>query len=281
MKIVEPKHYTSAQELYSNLDSVLEELKASSIVCIRGLNFSREDQLELVKILGDVAGWTPNTSTNFNHQYTESHSSSPSLPGSEGSQIILKWHMEHIDYDNYSPIVAGVWNMQKFTCSPDVGMTYFIDSRNIYEMLFSEEEKKFLRKSEASWLGLYPENRQLLNNANVVTNHWLDSREQIRLEMHQISTLDLFKFDGQDPTDEQKDYFQLMVAKFVSEVYTNEDLRIVHQWREGDILIPDLHCLAHAVTGGFSPEQREFTGLWCFAGSPEKLSEDELHPSWK
>jgi alpha-ketoglutarate-dependent taurine dioxygenase len=172
--------------------------------------------------------------------------------------------------------------MQKFKCSPDVGMTYFMDSRDVYEMLFSPEVKEFLKKSKASWKAIYSGGRQIINEANVVASHWLDGRDQIRLEMHQLSSLELSKFEDKEPTSGQKEHFQDLVSKFISEVYHNEDLRIVHKWHEGDILIPDLHALAHAVTGGFSPEEREFVGFWCYSHIPEtQIPGATVHASWQ
>ena len=263
-----------------DIPAVAETFKESSIVCIRGTNATKAEQLEITKRLGDVLDWTPNTKTDFLHEYTENHSRNPSAPSSAGDDIVLSWHIEHPDYDNYNPLVAGVWNMQKFTCSSDVGMTYFMDSRDVYEGLFSEEEKDFLRKAESSWVEMYSEDREITNNAKVVARHWIDGRELIRLEMHQLPTVKLFKFDGQDPTEEQEAFFQKMVSKFVDEVDTNADLVLAHHWQEGDILIPDLHTMIHAVTGGFSPEEREFTGYWCYINIEEATKTGAVHPSW-
>jgi alpha-ketoglutarate-dependent taurine dioxygenase len=187
--------------------------------------------------------------------------------------------MEHPDYDNHTPLVAGVWNMQKFTCSPDVGITYFMDSRDVYEKLFSEEEKSFLRQAEASWVETYSEDKEITNTVKVVARHWIDGRELMRF-MHQLPSVKLFKIDGQDPTKDQEAFFKELVLKFVHEVSENTDLRIAHRWQQGDILIPDLNTMAHAVTGGFSPEEREFTGYWCFLNIEEAIKNGAVHPSW-
>lgn len=281
MRLVDLLEYQTIEDLNNNLDLVAAMLNTSAIVGIRGLNLTKSEQLKLVKDLGDIFSWTPNNTTTFNHEYVENHSRNKSISSSLGDEVILGWHMEHVDYDQYTPLVAGVWNMKKFKCSSDVGMTYFMDSREIYEILFSESEKEFLKKSRASWQAIYSGGREIINEADVVTNHWLDGREQIRLEMHQLSSLKLSKFEDEEPTLDQKEYFQELVSKFILEVYHNEDLRIVHKWREGDILIPDLYALAHAVTGGFSPEEREFIGFWCYSYVPEiQIPGSTVHPSW-
>lgn len=280
MRLVRPLHFTSLEELKLNLDLVKNEFISSSIVCVRGLKITKEEQLELVKNLGDIFFWTPNSSSSFNHQYTESHTGNISIPNSTGEQVILGWHMEHIDYDNYTPLVAGVWNMEKFICSSDTGMTYFMDSREIYKKIYTEEEKIFLEKCVTIWTQNYSDNRIFTNTANLVANHWLTEEKQIRLEMHYMPTLKLYTYNENPPTAAEEELFKALVDRFISTVYENEDLRIVHKWEEGDVLIPDLHCLVHAVTGGFTPDQREFTGYWCYLNSPENLESDKLHPSW-
>lgn len=40
---------------------------------------------------------------------------------------------------------------------------------------------------------------------------------------------------------------------------------MVHQWQKGDLLIPDLFKLAHAVTGGFVQNQRQLDGMFAKA----------------
>jgi hypothetical protein len=39
---------------------------------------------------------------------------------------------------------------------------------------------------------------------------------------------------------------------------------MVHRWQQGDLIIPDMFKLAHAVTGGFKSEDREFRGIWAY-----------------
>lgn len=270
--------YESISDVLKNIDVVAKNFKESSIVCIRGIHATKAEQLEITKSLGDIFGWAPNSKSDFHQEYTENHSRNPSVAASAGDEVILNWHLEHPDYDKYAPLVAGVWNMQKFTCSPDVGMTYFMDTRDVYEGLFSEVEKSFLRKAEATWVEPYSEGKEFTNTAKVITRHWLDDREQIRLEM--LYSVNLFKFDGQDPTADQEAFFQELVSRFITEVNTNTDLRIVQNWQEGDIVVPDLYAMAHAVTGGFSPEEREFTGYWCYFGVEEAIKNGVFHPSW-
>jgi alpha-ketoglutarate-dependent taurine dioxygenase len=42
----------------------------------------------------------------------------------------------------------------------------------------------------------------------------------------------------------------------------NLSIRVVHKWRQGDIVVPDMYKMCHAVSGGFESKQREFKGIW-------------------
>jgi alpha-ketoglutarate-dependent taurine dioxygenase len=280
MKIVDPLIFKSKSELYENLDAVLEKFKSDAIVGIRGLRLSESEQLQLVRDLGDIIGWFPNNSEKFNHKYIENHSSNWLVPDSTGDQVILGWHLEHVDYDDYIPIVAGVWNMQNFKGSSDNGKTYFMDARKVYELVTPEEDREFLKKSRAMWNEEYEKDVYTTCYVDAIQNHWLSKEPQIRLELTHIDEAELYEFDGNTPTEEEKAKFREVALKFNDQVYNNEDLRIVHRWEEGDILIPDLFALAHAVTGGFKSEEREFTGFWCYSSSPTSAPEEKVFPRW-
>lgn len=282
MKIVEPLIYNSFEDLTLNLDKVKEKYFSDSIVLIRGLTITDEQHLSLTKLLGDLMGWTPNSSASFNHKYHENHNSNKKLKNAAISEIILGWHMEHSDYDIYSPLVAGVWNMHTFKCESNSGMTYFMDSRKVYNFLFNDKEKDFLRSCWYTWDEVYPNNAEVKNKVKLVNNHWITGEEQIRLEM-QITppNLRLDTYENRVPTNNESKYFEELINRFKLEHYKNEEFRIIQKWNEGDILIPDLYSMAHAVTGGFSPENRKFTGLWCYINSPENLQLDSVHPSWR
>jgi alpha-ketoglutarate-dependent taurine dioxygenase len=280
MKIVDPLVFNSKSELYENLNAVIDKFKSDAIVGIRGLKLSESEQLQLVKDLGDIIGWFPKNSEDFSHKYIENHSSNRWVEGSTGDQVILDWHLEHVDYDDYIPIVAGVWNMQNFKGSSDNGKTYFMDSRKIYELATSEEDIEFLKKSRAVWPEEYEKDIYTDCYVDAIQKHWLSEEPQIRLELTHIDEAELYEFDGNTPTEEEKAKFKEIALRFSNQVWNNEDLRIVHRWEEGDILIPDLFALAHAVTGGFKSEEREFTGFWCYSNSPESAPKEKVFPRW-
>jgi alpha-ketoglutarate-dependent taurine dioxygenase len=272
--------YESFEDVLNDVNNIADRFKESSILCVRGIRATKDDQVRFARNLGDILSCSPNNQSQELHEYVENHSRNDLAATSQGDEVILNWHMERMDYDRYNPLVAGIWNMEKFTCSSNVGMTYFVDSRNVYKKLFSESEKSFLRKVEVSWIGEYSQGRKFTNTAKVVVPHWLDGKEQIRLQVHYLESLRLFKFDDEDPTEDQEAFFQELAARFVKEVQTTTEMRIVQRWQEGDILITDLYTMAHAVTGGFSPEEREFTGLWCYIGLDQAQKSGAVHPSW-
>jgi alpha-ketoglutarate-dependent taurine dioxygenase len=281
MKIVDPLVFNSKSELYENLNAVIDKFKSDAIVGIRGLRLSTAEQLQLVRDLGDVVGWFPNNSENFSHEYTENHSSNRFVEDSTGDQVILDWHLEHVDYDDYIPIVAGVWNMQNFKGSSDNGKTYFMDARKVYELATSEEDREFLKRSRVMWHEEYEKDVKTPCYVNAIQNHWLSKEPQIRLELTNLYRAELYEFNGVTPTEEEKARFKEVASRFTDQIWNNEDLRIVHRWEEGDILIPDLFALAHAVTGGFRSEEREFTGFWCYSNSPTSAPEEKVFPGWR
>ena len=52
----------------------------------------------------------------------------------------------------------------------------------------------------------------------------------------------------------------------------NEKKFFIHEWKQGDFVIVDLFKMAHAVYGGFEPEDREFSGFWAYR--------DEITNQW-
>ena len=272
---------SSKEDLYSRLNEILDVQIKNSIVGIRGVRLTEEEQLQLVRDLGDIAGWFPNNSEPFNHKYIENHSANSSVEASSNDELILSWHLERVDYDEYVLLVAGVWNMRLFNCDPESGKTYFIDSRKVFQKIYSEEEKTFLRGCRAYWVEQTPKGDTRTNYVNIVQPHWKTQEEQIRVELHHMAAIKLHKVNNNDPTLEEIAIFESLMKRFAEEVENNEDLRIIHKWKEGDILIPDLFSLAHAVTGGFDPKDREFTGYWCYTASPSSVGEDNVPPSWR
>lgn len=273
-----PITFSSKEELYENLDKVLDDFRGFGVSVIRGLNLSREEQHQLVQDLGDIIGWFPNNqSVEVLHKYQENHSSNYYLEDSEPDEIILDWHLEHVDYDSYVPLIGGVWNMFNFKANPNSGMTYFLDSCEAYK-LFSREEIDFFSKCTLTWSDV---NGSGPHYAPVIVSHWLTKNPLIRIEITKEVLPVISEFDGRKPTEEEQLRMLELKSKFHDIVDNNEDLRIIHKWQEGDIVIPDLQRMAHAVTGGFNSSDREFIGVWLFSVNPEGREEEDMPIVWR
>lgn len=278
MRYVEPIEYKNLEEVFNDLDNIANRFLETGIIAIRGVKFNEEDHFKLTTSLGDILGWYPNSdSKEILHKYTEDHGHNEGKKGKSGSDVILNWHLEHVDYDYYCPLVAGVWNMWNFKCDPSAGITYFVDSSEVYNLM-TEEEKDFLSKSLVVWADL---DESGPHRAKAIQPHWKTGKPVIRIEITDGVKLRLESFDGREPTQEEQEKFQKLNSKFFDIVENNEDIRFYHSWKENDIVIPDLWVMAHAVTGGFDSKDRTFTGYWIFSKDPESLEEDEMPLVWR
>lgn len=265
MKLATIYEFNSVQEVIDNAEAIVETFKKESVVALRGVNPSYEEQIEITRALGDITGWVPNNSTDFIETYFESHERIKDKESVSSDDIALGWHMEHVEFDYTAPIIAGSWNMVKFTASPEVGKTVFVDTSKIYSSL-SEEDRAFLDMCVATWK---------INGTQdvtgvVVRDHWLTKEKTIRIAVESGYTHqeNLFSFNGRPPTEEEQKKFVTIRDFIVKEIFSNHDIRIYHSWQQGDLLIPDLFKGAHAATGGFSSDQRQFTGLWLYSTHP-------------
>jgi alpha-ketoglutarate-dependent taurine dioxygenase len=267
MPNTQPIVMKSLDEILSNIDLIAEKFASDTIVVIRGANLTEPEQVTVTKALGDKLGWFPNNSSKFEQRYQESHARLENKEETGVNSIALTYHVEHVDYDNFVPIVAGVWNMFKFTADPEAGKTYFTDTSLIFRQM-PEDWQVFLKKCTLRWFesdGTGP----FITPA--VQTHWLTGDDTIRIDIHKHKTSPeiLYTVDGREPTDEERQLLVEIRDHYVDEIWYNEEIRIVHRWNQGDLVIPDLFKHAHAATGGFSSEQREFVGLWVYPENPE------------
>lgn len=252
---------------YPGLDSIVNDIEIyknkfikDSLLVFRNANLSYEEHEIFSRTLGDHFGWYPNTSSEWFSRYEEDHSRHKKLPNSGPDDIILDWHVEHIYFTN--PIVSSVWNMIKFTTDSKNGKTYFIDTSKLYKLL-NKEEQDFLNSITIT--AEFPRDN-IIKNCKATGQHWLTDDMVIRLPLFDISGSRindvLESYNNQDPTEENKQFFVNIANKILNEIDNNLDLRIVHEWKKGDLLVTDMYKLAHSVTGGFVPEERFFTGTW-------------------
>ena len=266
-------HYSSVEEVIENAETILEIFKTEAAVAIRGVHPTVEQQVQIIKGLGDVSGWVPNNSSNFEQQYVESHKRIINKENTSGDTIVLGWHMEHVEYDHISPIIGGCWNMVKFTADPDTGRTYVVDTAKLLASL-PKEDQDFLSDMEVQW-SEPGEDRKYITKA--VRNHWLTGEPTLRLHIGTIDTVpeNLYSVEGREPTDSERSRFVALRTGLMERIHNDESLRIVHRWNQGDILLPDLFKGAHTITGGFSSEDREFVGYWLYPEAPDADEEYE------
>jgi alpha-ketoglutarate-dependent taurine dioxygenase len=267
MPNTQPIIMTSYDEIVQNLDLVIEKFKEETIVVIRGANLTTDEQGALARAIGDKVGWFPNNSSKFEQRYQENHARLEKKEEAGPDKVVLTYHVEHVDYDLHTPIIAGVWNMIKFTADPESGKTYFTDTSLIFRQM-PEEWQQFLKRCTTTW-SESDNSGPFLTPA--VQTHWLTGQDVIRIDIHDIQTTPeyLYTVDGREPTTEERQLFVTIRDHYVTQILDNPEVRIVHRWQQGDIVIPDLFKHAHAATGGFSSDQREFVGLWIYPSNPD------------
>ncbi len=266
-------NFSSPEEIISNAEEVIETFKSFGVVAIRGANLTVEQQVFVTKALGDLTGWVPNNSSNFEQQYVENHKRLSNKEDIAGDKVALGWHMEHVEYDHISPIIGGSWNMVKFTADPETGRTYFVNTAKLYDTL-PDSDKEFLETAYVLW-SEPGEDREFVTKA--VRQHWLTGEPTIRLHIAEPFTepKNLARIYDREPTEEERSRFVILRSKIISRIHNDENIRIVHRWNQGDLLIPDLFKGAHAATGGFTSDQREFIGYWLYPEDPDTHVEYE------
>lgn len=271
MPRTQPMSISSLDDAISNLDTIGQKYLEDGIVVLRGINLNETQQLELTRVLGDKLSWVPNSSSPFTQRYQENHSSNQNKTNLTGDEIALPWHMEHVEYDSNSPIVAGVWNMHLFNTDSNNGKTYFFDSSKSY-LRMPKEWKEFLLKCVSVW---YKVDGAGPYYTKCVQKHWSTQEEVLRVDVTKTeSSADLLHtVDGREPTYEDQKLYEKIRNYFIDDIQNNEVDRIVHLWEQGDIVIPDLFKMVHAVTGGFESKDRDFIGYWVYPEEPAGSNE--------
>lgn len=266
--------YKGIKDIEKNIEFYFNKFKEDSVLCFRDANVDKAEQLKIFNIFGDFFGWIPNKKSFLDKDIAEAFDkvgysqdnharywTEENLKHQDTG--IIAWHNEH--FWRTSRTVASIWNMKIFTCSEEKGKTWFVDTKVVWDML-NQKDQEFLKKctSFAYDLG----NKYV---TTPVTRHWKFGYEMLQFDFaigdgkEYIDT-----FNNRKPTFEEINNFNriLLFAKY--QVKNNLDIRIVHKWKQGDILIPDLFKLAHTVTGGFRPEERYFECIWGF--QPERFN---------
>ena len=255
-----PIDFTSIEKIKQNINLYKEKFIKDSVIIFRNANLNHEQHVEINKIFGQSLGWK-----NFGQEgkqvpnYTEDHSRLSDVLTSKNNDILVSWHIEHVYAAE--PIVSASWNMTTFTTDTENGKTYFVDSEKLYKEI-PDDWKYLLSRSIVSGKDFGPD--QIFDDYDPVKNHWISGNPVIRLRLYKknSSPNTLVSIDKRVPTVHEQKTFQDICDWFNNQVSDNEDIRLVHKWKQGDLVINDMFKLAHAVTGGFDPLHRKFTGIW-------------------
>lgn len=257
---IEPIEFTSIQEIKDNFNFYKNKFIKDSVIVFRNANLTHEEHVEVNKFFGEKFGWL-NFKRNFEEvdNYVEDHARIENILTTNGDDVVVFWHIEHVYYKN--PIVAATWNMLVFNTNNENGKTYFVDSSKLYKNL-KDEWKNFLHASIVG-VGKFDGDFKF-DDYSPIGYHWITNESVIRLRIDKLdgATNNLVSVNERTPTEEEDKIFKDICSWFNNQVTTNEELRIVHKWQKGDLVVTDLFRLAHAVTGGFNPEDRRFVGIW-------------------
>lgn len=247
-----------------------EEYMASGCFVLRGYDMSRDEQLSLMKSFGDITKWFPNNQRDSGHYtpYRENHSHTIDMRNLENAttgtdDILVVWHMEHIGFPN--PAVGASWNMRTFTCSPNSGKTFFVDGIQLYQNL-SQDDAEFLKKS------LYVEQAHGAVDSNhpiycPIKKHYLTGNEMVYMPPNtNIPYGDKLCCDqGRQWGEKERQRFETIMCKIANTIKYDASVQFEHRWQQYDVVFADLSRLYHAVTGGFSSEERIFDGIFAHA----------------
>lgn len=269
MILVNTTEFISIEEIKSNSEKYKDIFLKDKIIVFRNANLNKEQQTDLMEFFGDILGWYPNSSNRSPSDYVEDHHKHMANGRyATKDQLMLNWHTEHVENEN-DAFHGATWRMEKFNCPEDSGHTYFVDMTEMYASL-NKEDKEFLDKcityltvTEATY---DKDNRRTIKEVkqsfNTVSQHPITGEKTLRVHLASPfpEFISLQKFDGRDPVTEEINRFNGLIRWVCNEVWTNEDIRMVHKWQEGDLAVPDLYKLAHSVSGGFIENQRTLQG---------------------
>jgi alpha-ketoglutarate-dependent taurine dioxygenase len=272
MRKVNTIEFPGYEELKNNFNAYKDIFLNDQIIAFRNANLDIENQIKIINLFGDNFNLQQNSSnTNFSEYIEDHHKHMNEENVEDKNKIMLGWHQEHVE-DKECIFAIGVWNMELFRCEPDAGKTYFIDMSKVYNS-FSSIDKEFLNSCVASI-----ENNWEIENPNtqdavypLVLNHWITNEKTIRTFYGTGEKPNLYSVNGETPTKLEIDKFNFLHDEIYNKVWLDNDIKIEHMWQEGDLLIPDLFKLAHAVTGGFNENERRLKGIFGTIGNDNDL----------
>lgn len=250
-----PIQFTSIEEVINNFDYYKEIFLKDGLLFFKDANLSFEDQQIIHKGLQQKFNCIE-----YKNKYVENHGSYDKVPQNyKPDEIMLDWHVEHPYY--IVPIGFATWRMYNFKTDPENGKTYFVDTENLFNMLPKDWQEFLKTCTESNSLEAVGNTK---NEHNSIGYHWINKNPVIRTAWVKDTTANvkLKLVNGNVPTETEIEHYKNIIEFIRKEVSTNLDIRIVHKWSEGDLLVPDMYKMCHSVTGGFDPKDREFSGMW-------------------
>lgn len=276
--IIEKKEFTGIDNFEKDIDIYMDDFLKKGVIVFNKANLSENEQSQVSVIINKHFGLYPQSvDETIGMIYRENHKALTKMGYGE-DKLMLQWHVDHPQYIN--PICIGVWNMHTLNLKNDMaGRTFFYDLRKAYNQL-TEEEKEFSKKCFTDFIG----------NCLYVSKHFATDEYTVRVP----NPGELVLFDGKIPTQKAKDYFYELKAKVKDlygsrnspfEIADSEDI-LELRWEKGDLAIVDMFVCAHSVTGGYSEDERFFTGMWTRYKNPSELKSmefperDNENPVW-
>jgi len=268
MILINKVDFISIEEIKSNPNKYKDIYFKDKIIVFRNANLNKEQQTELMIFFGDLFGWCPNSKNSLVLDYTEDHHRHMNHKKSANKdELMLAWHTEHVE-DEEDSHLGATWRMEKFQCPEDSGHTYFVDMTRIFQDLSKEDQdfiskcKNILQTTEMRYEEGQAKEIPIVKEFDAVKNHPITGEKTIRLSLFSSDPKQnsLFEIDGRKPNEEEKDRYRKIIVWICKEVWTNTEIRMVLKWQQGDVAVPDLFKLAHAVSGGFIQNQRTLQG---------------------
>lgn len=268
MNQIEIIEFISFENFIKNINFHLNNFIEKGAVAYRNANISREQQFEILGLLGDKLNCSPTTNQikneSYNTSYIENHKKlKEHRQDIDKDSIFLSWHVEHVYYKN--PIVSAIWNMYNFKCDPTVGRTNFVDTTKLYKTL-PQEWKNFLKHcAEKNYPQPYYDAaiENILDYVEYVKPHWVTKEPTLRINLSDKDKNINIKFtNNKEVTEKDMQLFKKIDKYCFDQIHNNKNIRMFHEWNQGDLVFVDIFRMAHAVSGGFNPKDREFEGTW-------------------
>ena len=256
-------------QLILDIEECVKQFSENGVIVYRNANFSKEQQIILMTKLGDLLGWDPNSRSEVPGFYQENHARKglSKEDRKNKDEILIHWHMEHTDFLN--PIIGASWNMHLFTCDTSIGRTGFVDTTVLYESMPKDWQDFLLNCIEVTNKEIILEGTKAISNNEIecIKKHWISGKPTIRIDLDTRNVVGIKKINKDEVTEDDLDLFKTIKEFVFNHIYHNDNIKLVHEWQQGDIVIADLFRMAHAVYGGFYPEERDFTGVWAYKDS--------------